>query len=160
MIKKTSSNQACGRDSAFLQPFSIYDNNMAGVTDEVIYAEPEAIQLASSSKLAENQLDGSLFKKPPNWFSASFELVALFLQYNKSHIYMFKKPPSWFSASLERVALFLQYNKSHKYMFKKPPSWFSTSLELVDLILQYNNSHKYMFKKPPSWFSASLELVA
>ena len=45
----------------------IYNNNkMASVTDEILYAEPEAIQLATSSKLAENQLGGFLFKKLPS----------------------------------------------------------------------------------------------
>ena len=60
---------------------------MASVTDEIMYAKQEAIQLASNSKLAENQLDGCLFKKPSSWFSASLEPIALFLQYNNSQIY-------------------------------------------------------------------------
>ena len=63
-------------------------NNMTGVTNYIVHAEPEAIQLALSLKLAENQLGGFLFKKPPSWLAASFELVGLFLQYNNSHVYI------------------------------------------------------------------------
>ena len=58
---------------------------MTDVTDETLYAEQEAIQLVSSSKLAENQLEGFFFKKPSSWFSASLALVALFLKQNNKN---------------------------------------------------------------------------
>ena len=38
----------------------IYNNNITGVIDEIMYVEQVAIQLASSSKLAENQMGGFL----------------------------------------------------------------------------------------------------